>query len=96
LYGIIWTRFIHHHALLRKSRPLCNTPHPNKALDQDHRNIKSRTNVMLGFERFRNTAITLAGIALMYRIRKGQFNLAKLDRKDATVPTVWNTVLSYP
>jgi hypothetical protein len=31
LYGIICTRFTHHHALLRKSRHLCNTPHPNKA-----------------------------------------------------------------
>ncbi|MGF6368080.1 hypothetical protein OKW40_000830 [Paraburkholderia sp. RAU6.4a] len=37
---------------------------------------------MLGFNRFRNAAITLAGIELTHRIRKGQFNLAKLGLKD--------------
>ncbi|MBB5469248.1 transposase-like protein [Paraburkholderia sp. CI2] len=51
-------------------------------VEQDHRHIKSRTNVMLGFNRFRNAAITLAGIELTHRIRKGQFNLAKLGLKD--------------
>jgi hypothetical protein len=30
-----------------------------------------------------------------HRIRKDEFNLAVLGLKDATVPTVWNTVLSY-
>jgi transposase-like protein len=63
--------------------------------DSDHRNIKSRTNVMLGFKRFRTASVTLAGIALMHRIRKGQFNLAGLHFKDSTTPEVWNTVRSY-
>ncbi|SIT47497.1 Integrase catalytic region (fragment) [Paraburkholderia ribeironis] len=63
--------------------------------EQDHRRIKSRTDVMLGFKRFRNAAIALASIELMHRIRKGQFNLAKLDLKDTAVPSVWNAVLAY-
>jgi transposase-like protein len=42
-------------------------------IEQDHRNIKSRTNAMLGFRQFSNAAITIAGIELMHRIRKGQF-----------------------
>lgn len=29
----------------------------NNLMEQDHRNIKSRVNVMLGFKRFRNVAI---------------------------------------
>jgi transposase-like protein len=66
----------------------------NNLIEQDHRNIKSRTNVMLGFKRFRTAAVTLAGIELMHRIRKGQFNLAELHFKDSTAPEVWNTVLS--
>jgi transposase-like protein len=37
--------------------------------------------VMLGLKRFSNAAITLAGIELMHRIRKGQFNLAGLRLK---------------
>jgi transposase-like protein len=61
--------------------------------DQDHRNVKSRTNVMLGFKRFRNAAITLAGIELMHRIRKGQFNLVELSLKDTAAPAVWNAAL---
>jgi transposase-like protein len=51
-------------------------------VEQDHRNIKSRTKVMLGLKRFRNAAITLSGIELVLRIRKGQFSLAKLGLKD--------------
>ena len=47
----------------------------NKVIEQDHRNIKSRTNVMLGFKRFRSAATTISGVELMHRIRKGQFDL---------------------
>ena len=49
---------------------------------------------MLGFKRFRNAAITLAGIELMHRIRKDQFNLVKLSLKDTAARAVWNAVLS--
>ena len=57
-------------------------------MEQDHRHIKSRTNVMLGFKRFRGDATTISGIELTHRIRKGQFDLAKLGLKDATAPAV--------
>jgi DDE domain len=59
----------------------------NNLIEQDHRNIKSRTKVMLGFRRFRSAATTIAGIELMHRIRKGQFDLATLDLKDTATPT---------
>ncbi|CAD6562332.1 hypothetical protein LMG28727_07712 [Paraburkholderia kirstenboschensis] len=49
---------------------------------------------MLGSKRFRSAAITLAGIELMQRIRKGQFNLAKLGLKKFAAPAVWKAVLS--
>jgi transposase-like protein len=74
--------------LVRSSKYLHNL------IEQDHRNIKSRTNVMLGFKRFRTAWVTLAGIELMHRIRKGQINLAGLHFKNSTTPEVWNTVLS--
>jgi transposase-like protein len=66
----------------------------NNLIEQDHRHIKSRTNVMLGFKRFRSAATTISGIELMHRIRKGQFDLTKLGLKDAAAPAVWNAVLS--
>jgi len=66
----------------------------NNLIEQDHRNIKSRTNVMLGFKRFRNAMTTISGIELMHRIRKGQINFSMLGLKDTAALAVWNTVLS--
>ncbi|WP_375792033.1 IS6 family transposase [Paraburkholderia atlantica] len=65
----------------------------NNLIEQDHRNIKSRVNAMLGFKNFGNAAVTISGVELMHRIRKGQFNLARLRLKDTTAPAVWNAVL---
>jgi transposase-like protein len=80
--------------LLPQDRKVRSSKYLNNLLEQDHRNIKSRTKVMLGFKRFRNAAITLSGIELVYRIRKGQFSLAKLRLKDTAAPAVWMAVLS--
>ncbi|MDN7183530.1 transposase, partial [Caballeronia sp. SEWSISQ10-4 2] len=62
--------------------------------DQDHRHIKSRVNVMLGFKRFRSAAVTISGIELMHRIRKGQFDLTAAHLKDTSARSIWMTVLS--
>jgi transposase-like protein len=80
--------------LLPEDTKVRTSKYLNNLIEQDHRNVKSRTNVMLGFKRFRNAAITLAGIELMHRIRKGQFNLIKPSLKDTAAPAVWNAVLS--
>jgi transposase-like protein len=66
----------------------------NNLIEQDHRNVKSRTNVMLGFKRFGNAANTISGVELMHRIRKKQFSLARLRLKDTAGPAVWNIVVS--
>jgi hypothetical protein len=50
----------------------------NNQIEQDHRGVKQRIAVMLGFKVFRNAAITIAGIELLHRIRKGQFALRRL------------------
>ncbi|KKB60762.1 hypothetical protein WM40_27320, partial [Robbsia andropogonis] len=76
------------HTKVRSSKYL------NNMIEQDHRNIKSRTNVTLGFKRFRNALATVSGIELMHRIRKGQFDLTKIGLRDAALPAVWNAVLS--
>jgi hypothetical protein len=49
--------------------------------------------VMLGFKDFRNAAITIAGIELLQRIRKGQFGLGRLGVQGRAAPVVWNAVL---
>ena len=46
----------------------------NNLVEQDHRNIKRRTRLMLGFSSFRRAQTILAGIELIHMIRKGQFH----------------------
>src|SRR5713226_6818125 len=65
----------------------------NNLIEQDHRGVKQRIAVMLGFKGFRNAAITIAGIELMHRIRKGQFELGRLGVQGRAAPAVWNAVL---
>jgi transposase-like protein len=80
--------------LLPEDTKVRSSKYLNNLVEQNHRNIKSRTNAMLGFKRFRSATITLAGIELMQRIRKGPFNLAKLGLKNSAAPAVWNAALS--
>ncbi|MGF6658528.1 putative transposase [Paraburkholderia atlantica] len=79
--------------LLPEETKVRSSKYLNNVIEQDHRHIKSRTNVMLGFKRFGSAATTISGIELTHRIRKGQFDLAKLGLKDTTTPAVWNAVL---
>jgi transposase-like protein len=65
----------------------------NNLIEQDHRSVKQRVAVMLGFKQFRNAAITIAGIELMHRIRKGQFDLRRLGVQGGSAPGIWNAIL---
>jgi hypothetical protein len=49
---------------------------------------------MLGLKAFKTATIVIAGIELLRRIYKGQFNLAGLRLKDRSTPAVWNAVLA--
>ena len=65
----------------------------NNLIEQDHRSVKHRIAVMLGFKQFPHAAITIAGIELVHRIRKGQFGLRRLGVRGRAAPAVWNAVL---
>jgi len=78
--------------LLPEDTKVRSSRYLNNVIEQDHRNIKSRTNVMLGFKRFRNAATTISGIELMHRIRKDQFDLPAFGLKHIAAPVVWNAV----
>jgi transposase-like protein len=80
--------------LLPEDTKVRSSKYLNNLIEQDHRNVKSRTNAMLGFKRFRNAVTIVAGIELMHRIRKGQFRLNRLYLKDTTMPAAWNAVLA--
>lgn len=45
----------------------------NNQVEQDHRNIKRRICLMLGFKSFRRAQTLLAGIELIHMIQKGQY-----------------------
>ena len=62
--------------------------------EQDHRTIKRCLGPMLGLKRFRCASITIAGIELTHRIKKGPFNLGKLRIRNKTAPVIWNAVLA--
>jgi len=66
----------------------------NNLIEQDHRGVKLRLSPMLGFKWFRTAAIVIAGIELLRRIHKGQFNLGRLRLKDRSTPAVWDAVLA--
>lgn len=66
----------------------------NNLIEQDHRNVKSRLGTMLGMKSFASTAITIRGVELMHRIRKGQFDLRTLATQGQTTSKIWAAVLA--
>ena len=56
--------------------------------------MKQRIAVMAGFKDFKNAAVTIAGIELMPRIRKGQFARERLGVQGQAAPAIWNAVLT--
>jgi len=71
-----------------------NVSMPNNLIEQDHRSIKLRLGPTLGFKRFRNASITIAGIELVHRIKKGQYSLEKLRVIGKTASEIWTAVLA--
>ncbi len=71
-------RVIRRCACLRKENPnfqgvvIRSSRYLNNIVEQDHRAIKRRCAPMLSLKTFRTAAITLAGVELAHRIRKGE------------------------
>jgi len=79
---------------LPEDTKLRSSKYLNSLVGQDHRGVKLRIGPMLGLKRFRTAAITIAGIELLRRIHKGQFNLGRLRLKGGSAPALWNAVLA--
>jgi transposase-like protein len=77
-----------------KDTKLRSSKYLNNMIEQDHRGVKSRIAPMLGFKIFKRAALTIAGIELLHRIRKGQFDLGSLGVQGQIAPTIWTAVLS--
>ena len=67
----------------------------NNLVEQDHRRVKQRVYPMLGFKNLSNAAVTVSGIELVQKIRKGQFDTSAVTvREGARVPHRWDAVLA--
>ena len=66
----------------------------NNLIEQDHRRVKQRVYPMLGFKRFDNAEITISGIELAHKIKKGQFDISGLGLDKGKDPQVWEAVLT--
>jgi len=66
----------------------------NNLIEQDHRGVKLRIGPMFGFKWFRTAAITIAGVELLRRVHKGQFDLRALCLKDRTASALWKATLT--
>ena len=71
-----------------------SSKYQNNLIEQDHRGVKLRIGPMLGFKWFNTAAIVIAGIELLRRIHKGQFNFGRLRLKNSGTSAVWDAVLA--
>jgi transposase-like protein len=81
--------------LLRLETKVWTSKYLNNIIEQDHRRVKQRLYPMLGFKNFRNAAVTISGVELAQKIRKGQFDTSAVTvREGARVPHMWDAVLA--
>jgi transposase-like protein len=66
----------------------------NNMNEQDHREVKQRSYPMLGFKTFGNAEVTLSGIELANKIKKGQFDTSDITSPGAMILQVWEAVLA--
>jgi transposase-like protein len=77
---------------LPEDTKLRSSKYLNSVIEQNHRGVNLRLSPMHGLKRTRTAAITIAGIELLRRIHKGQFNLGKLCIKDGTARPLQRSV----
>ena len=66
----------------------------NNLIEQDHRAVKQRCAAMLGLKTVGSAAVTLGGIELAHRIRKGQFQVpVKGNRSNVSLRERWDAAL---
>ena len=69
----------------------------NNLIEQDHRAIKQRCASMLGLKTAGSAAVTLTGIELAHRIRKGQYHLPVAGKSSKpSLRAQWAYALSSP
>jgi transposase-like protein len=65
----------------------------NNMIEQDHRKMKQRCYPMLGFKTFGNVEVTLSGIELANKIKKGQYDTSEITGPGAMILQTWEAAL---
>ena len=66
----------------------------NNRIEQDHRRVKHWIRAMVGWKSFSAVVVTISGIELTEKIRKGRFKIGKLGGGKATIPEIWRVALA--
>jgi hypothetical protein len=81
--------------VLRLQTKVRKSKYLNNLIEQDHRRVKQRLYPMLGFKNISNAAVTVSGIELVQKIRKGQFDTSAVTvREGARAPHMWDVVIA--
>jgi transposase-like protein len=77
-----------------ESTTLRSSKYLNNLIEQDHRNLKARLNVMLGFKRFRTAATSISGSNLHFRHRVDASHSQRPIQADEAAPQRYHCALS--
>jgi hypothetical protein len=99
----LYLRAIDHHQLLARDEArelpkrvrVRTSKYLNNGIEQDHRRVKHRIGAMVGLKSFFSAGVTITGIELTEKIRKGQFKIRKLGGSKATMPEIWRAALAF-
>jgi transposase-like protein len=81
--------------VLRPEIKIWTSKYLNNMLEQDHRRVKQRIYPMLGFKNFAHAVNTISGIELAQKIKKGQFDTARITTgTGATIVDIWEMVIA--
>ena len=64
------------------------------SMDRDHRKAPQRCYPMLEFKTFKIAEVTLSGIELANKIKKGQFNTSEIAGPGAMILQIWEAALA--
>jgi len=66
----------------------------NNLIEQDYRKAPQKCYPMLGFKTFGNSEVTLSGIELANKIKKGEFDTSEITGQGAMILQVWEAALA--
>jgi transposase-like protein len=81
-------------AILPKNVCVRTSKYLNNLIEQDHRRVKQRVYPMLGFKQFGSATVTISGIELAQKMKKGQFDTSAINQQGMREQQMWEAVLA--